>query len=202
MGERCRLVVRGEWRLALAVIREVMGEYHAYYAAWAVRRGGGLVARLCGEPAGAVVYYTAPLRDLTLGVVYYVAVLPPYRGRGLGRVLVASAEEAMRDVDAYAATTSDGNVASKRLFSSMGYTVESWDSLEARAGPAAAEAVYLSTCAYEDDTVMTREEVRPLGALTPDSLEDAQRLWDELCLRPYLLRRRHPLLKPAPSAAP
>ncbi len=197
MGERCPVSVREDWRLAASIIRDVMGDYHAYYAAWAARSGGGLVARACGRPAGSVVYYRAELPEAVLGVVYYVAVRPQFRGLGLGRILVASAEEVMEGSDAYVATTTDDNIASQKLFRSLGYTVEAWEGLESRLGPAATEAIYLSTCAYEDDIVMTREE-KPgaLRAITAESLEEAQRHWDNLCLRPYLLRRTRPTLHP------
>jgi len=193
MGGGRGLRVRADWRGAVRIVERVMGEYHAYYAAWAARAGGGLVARVGGRPAGAVVYYQAGLPGATLGVVYYVAVLPEFRGLGLGRVLVASAEEAMVGSHAYVATTTDSNAASKRLFRSMGYTVESWEGLEARLGPVAAEALRLATCAYEDDIVMVREEEPgALHRLAPESLGAAQGYWEKLCLRPWLERRRGP----------
>jgi GNAT superfamily N-acetyltransferase len=186
---RVRVVSNG--RLASRIVSSVMGEYHGYYAGWAARTcGEGLVAMVNDEPAGAAVYYRVEGNGRSIGVIYYVAVLRDYRRMGLGRILVASAEEALGDVDVYVATTSESNVASRRLFSSMGYRVESWEAFEARTSPATAEALYLAACAYEDDIVMYKEAWRgALKGLGAAMLRAAQEAWDELCLKPYVLRR-------------
>ena len=184
--------VVGDWRLASHIVSSVMGEYHGYYAGWAAEHcGGGLVALAEGRPAGSVVYYTVETPHARIGVVYYVAVLPRYRGLGLGRILVASAEEVMRGSDVYVATTSESNVASRRLFHSMGYRVESWISLERRLGPAPREVLEMAACAYEDDVVMYKE-VAPgaLSRIGAGDLRAARNAWDGVCLKPYLLRKR------------
>jgi len=188
-GLRIRVV--SDRSLASRIISYVMGEYHGYYAGWAARTcGDGLVAKVNGKPAGAAIYYRVRGDGRSIGVIYYVAVLREYRRMGLGRILVASAEEALGGVDVYVATTTESNVASRRLFSSMGYKVESWDALEAEASPAVAEALYLAACAYEDDIVMYKEAWRgALKGLGAAALKAAHEAWDEVCLKPYVLRR-------------
>ncbi len=181
---------------AVEVIGEVFGWRDAYYAREAAHAasGVGLVALADGERAGAVVAYAAP-GPLSLGIVYYIAVRPRWRGRGLGRVLLASAEEALEwlGAEAFLATASAGNEASATLFSGMGYTVKAIWEAAGEIGWEAVDALLHAACSYEDDLVMVKPwEPRRLSRLSPEHYRDT---WWRACYTPWLKlyrRRRRP----------
>ncbi len=197
-------VIESTPREASRIVSSVMGSWHGYWAeaAASTRLGAALVALVAGRPAGAVVYYRIPSHGFEAVVIYYVAVLPWARRRGLGRLLVASAEEhaaitgrAERRV--YMATIREGNVASASMFESLDYRVEPVEALAEERGWETARLVEAATCGYEDYYVAARAE--PPG--DPFSLlwaaEDS--VWsvhEEVCVRPWLrLRREAPILR-------
>lgn len=179
----------------LPIIEVSMGRWHSYFAR-AVRRFGGFAVDLYrfGELVGQSVLYRLDLGSVVMGVIYYIAVLPSYRGRGYGRVLLASAEEAlsMGGVGYFAATISGDNEPSINLFRSMGYEIYSWGDVTRICGHRAMEILRMGTCGYEDDLIAIK---RDSGAV---SLEDicsadgkkARRWWRETCLKPWLSLRR------------
>ncbi|WP_460126262.1 N-acetyltransferase family protein [Stetteria hydrogenophila] len=178
-----------EWDLdsAVEVVGRCLGRVHAYYAREAaVGAGGfGLVAREGSRVAGAVVAYPAR-GPVCLGVIYYVAVLEGWRGRGLGRVLVASAEEALEweGCRFTVATTSRGNEASVRLFSSLGYRVLGVEEAAGELGWEAVDALLHASCSFEDDVLMVKPwDPSTLSKLAPD---DYRETWWRACYKPWL----------------
>ena len=167
----------------MAVIREVMGRWHAYYAEHSRSVGGrGLVLEERGNRLGSVVFYEAKLGSITLGVIYYVAVKPRYRGQGLGKILVLSAEELMNP-DLYVSTLQSSNMPSRKMFESICYKPYTWSQLE-EFSSMLAEAIYRSTCSYEDDLVMIKGGISGVR-LDGDSLKRARRIWDIACYKPW-----------------
>lgn len=185
------LVVEEDLEGALRLVAEVMGEYHGYYAFWSREAGAsGLVARVDGRVAGATVYYKAGLDGLGLGVIYYVVVKPGYRGRGLGRILVASSEELMGPVDAYVATTTSDNRSSMRMFESLGYRALRLYELEDELGVMAYDLIVYATCLYEEDLVLLKDVSRDwYERITHEHLRAAYRIWERICYEPWLRRR-------------
>lgn len=151
-----------------------------------------LLLRLGGKPVASAVVYLADLGSVKLGVMYYVAVEKRWRGKGLGKVLVLSAEEAMglRGASGYVATTTIDNRASMSLFSSLGYAVLSWDAIGRRYGWRAVENLVRATCGYEDDVAMVKPVGMKLGRLleliSAASKRRVSRLWSRICYRPWL----------------
>ncbi len=160
-----------------------MGWWHAYYAGHSRSVGGrGLVLEARGNRLGSVVFYEAKLGSTTLGVIYYVAVKPHYRGQGLGKILVLSAEELMNP-DLYVSTLQSNNTPSRKMFESICYKPYTWSKLE-DLSPMLAEAIYRSTCSYEDDLVMIKGSIGEVR-LSRDSLKRARRIWDITCYKPW-----------------
>ena len=163
-----------------------MGRRHGYYASSSRRIGArGLVALVDGDPAGSVVFYKVNTRT-SIGVVYYVAVDPRYRGRHIGKILVLSAEEEM-NTDLYVATLVSSNKASYKMFRSLCYTPYTWEELE-KVDDVVAEVIYRATCSYEDDLVMIKGVIKN-GALGENDVEETLKIWDEACYKPWLMQR-------------
>ncbi|BAN90714.1 GNAT family N-acetyltransferase [Aeropyrum camini] len=179
--------------LAADIVSRVMGRYHGYYARAALERlkgAVGLVARLGGEEAGAVVCYRAEAR-VELGVIYYVVVLPRARGRGLGKLLVSSCEEKLGTPHFYVATIELRNTASARMFQSLGYRVMADYELADIVGWEAVAAIHHATCSYEEDLIALKEgrewvTLETLSKAVPDDYKD---VWWEICYKPWMERK-------------
>ena len=116
---------------------------------------------------------------------YYVVVARGHRGRGLGKVLVTSAEE-LCGADVYLATTTEDNVASRRMFRSLCYAEYAWSRLETLYGWDVVDELVRLTCGYEDDVVMVRP-AKKLGELA-EALKAhgaPDEVWERVCYEPW-----------------
>ncbi len=176
---------------SLEVIRASMGRWHHHFAR-SIKDQGGVVLDLIfhGKTVGQSVVYTVDLGHSVLGVIYYIAILPGYRGKGLGKVLLASAEEVLSDMKSehLLATISGDNEASLKLFGEMGYQLYSWVQISNRCGKEVAEVIRMVTCGYEDDVVALKsifgDPVFPRICSVNGSV--AKRWWRSACLKPWL----------------
>ncbi len=160
-----------------------MGWWHAYYAEHSKSIGGrGLILEAGGYIQGSVIFYEAGLGSVTLGVIYYVSVRPQYRGSGLGKILVLSAEELM-DSDLYVSTLQSRNISSRKMFESLCYRPYTWSQLEGFS-TTLSEVIYRSTCSYEDDLVVVKGDLQGLRFDRKD-LKRARRIWDIACYKPW-----------------
>lgn len=180
---------------AAALVERVMGWWHGYYAKAVLERldaSVGLVARVDGKPAGASIGFVAEGEGPRVGVIYYIVVDERYRGRGLGRLLVSKLEERLMSwgAETLIATIEEGNEASMRLFSSLGYKVLGVSQAERLLGWEALEALLHAACSYEEDYVAlkpVRVGVEQLRCLRPGSYRD---VWWRACYEPWLDLRR------------
>ena len=192
-GDSSIIVVEDEEE-AIRIIKRVMGERHAYYALEALRaleESTGLVARVNGRSVGSVVAYIArgSGRAPSLGIIYYVAVLPQYRGRGYGKVLVASAEEILESSgsEVFVSTIEASNEASINLFRSLGYATLSLEDAREVIGMRAVLGVLHAACSYEDDIIALKGDDFEAKLVTVD--EDSYRdVWWKTCYKPWLKR--------------
>jgi len=180
--------------LALRILSEWLPAYQQVYARAALENGGvGLVLEYDGLPVGSAIGYTAGGRggQVALGVIYYVYVRPRSRGRGLGKVLVASLEELLSGMGAslYVASTREDNWSSQKMFESLGYKVFNWWELEEEVGSEALEALEAAACMYEDEIVMIKPYDRKVISKLRRS--DYEELWYKACYKPWLDMRRH-----------
>jgi len=180
---------------AASVVERVMGWWHGYYARAALERldsSVGLVARAGGETLGAAVGFVARGEGPNIGVIYYVVVEEGYRGRGLGRLLAGRLREELegRGAELLAATIEEGNDASIRLFSSLGYAVMKIVEAEDSLGWEALEAILHAACSYEEDYVALkplRVSLEALKCLKAGAYRD---VWWRACYEPWLHLRR------------
>jgi len=188
--EELEVIVHSDFN-SLDVIRASMGRWHHQFAR-SVGGLGGLVLDLVisGRVVGQSVVYTLDLGSGVFGVVYYIAVLPQYRGRGLGKILLASSEEVLADMSSeyLMATISEDNISSMKLFGSMGYQLYRWDHIAGECGWKAAELIRMATCGYEDDIAAVKSANGPpaLPDLCSVDGKRARRWWRSACLKPWL----------------
>ncbi|MCE4600355.1 MAG: GNAT family N-acetyltransferase [Desulfurococcales archaeon] len=187
------VVERGSLRVLEELLTESMGEWHSYYAVEAVRGGIAeyLLAYIDGAPRGGIVYYSIPFKrggDLT--IIYYVVVSPRARGHDIGRILVLSVEE-IAGSKAYLATIGEGNIASRRMFESIGYRIYTYDSIEESHGHAIARKIARASCGYEDSMVAVKPGDTGLGLIADLDDDAVERVFQAICYRPWKrLRRR------------
>ncbi|MCC6050284.1 MAG: GNAT family N-acetyltransferase, partial [Thermofilum sp.] len=111
-----------------------------------------IVAEVDGEVVGAAELYVTSCEGYgRVGVVAFIAVVPAWRGRGIGRRLVEEAERLFRQRGCRfaAASTRSSNRASIALFTSLGYSVHERGS---RVFEELEDALY----AYEDDVIFLK----------------------------------------------
>ncbi len=175
-------------RLVYAMVAAAMGKLHAFYAAYPVARGVAMTAILyddTGKARGVNVFYRLGKGDESICVHYYVVVDRRFRGRGYGRILVASVEEACRS-RVYLATTTSDNVASLRLFSSMCYNVYSLAALVEKLGWDVVYDIIAAACGYEDDIVFVKANglgLEKVGEIAAKLIET--KTWYQVCYRPW-----------------
>jgi len=181
---------------SLRAIAISMGRWHDHFAR-AVELYGGYIVDLIVDSklAGQSVVYTIDLSGKMFGVIYYIAILPEYRGHGYSRILLASSEEALTVLSAeyLVATISGENTPSIRLFESMDYSIIPWQGLSKICSPKAMETLRMATCGYEDDLVAIKanssKEIFPY--LCEVKRGRARKWWRSVCLKPWLdLRKR------------
>jgi len=174
-------------------LEKAMSWIHSYYALACIDTNicRALIAYE-EEPVGVGVFYRVP--STWIGVIYYVAVLPRYRGRGIGRAIVASIEQLLsfEGAEVFIATTRVDNVASRDMLSSLGYIEVFIDDLS----DDLREIVRMMTCGYEDDLLYVKLEKISLEEFfsiisRKNTVEVIENLWRSICYSPWArLRRR------------
>ncbi len=181
--------------IARAIIEEEMGWTHSYYAIESVKRGFSkiVVAFIDNAPVGVGVYYLVNGSSIRVCVHYYIVVREEYRGIGVGKVLVSSIEELNRSVRGFLATTVYDNMASRRLFGSLGYSEYTFNYIEERLGYSVLRELVRATCGFEDDIFLVKSiGLDPLELLKSLSKERKiiRSLWENICWQPWLDLRR------------
>ncbi len=180
---------------SLSIIREVMGGFHTFFASMVEKIGGKVIDLYYSkELIGQSVVYSIDIGPCRLGVIYYMAILPRYRKRSFGRVLLASAEEAlsMMDVNYFAATLKEDNKPAVRIFNSMAYKLYAWKDIAKLIGQDKMEMLRMGTCGYEDDFLALKKDLGEVNLLEISDFdhEKVKRIWEEICLKPWLEIKR------------
>ncbi len=156
------VVVEAEGRLRRFVVelaRRSFGELDAEWVArgleWDRRWARTLVLLVDGKPVGFNQVYAWPCCGVTLGVHHYAAVVPEARGRGYGKLLIASGEEVLEEMgaDVFAATLSSRNRASRSMLEALGYHVLGWSEVGEATCESIVEELLYVTGGYGDDLV-------------------------------------------------
>lgn len=169
------------------VLESTLSWFHSYYATSCIDVG---ICRSVvvhnGEDIAVGVFYSVD--PISAGVIYYVGVLPRYRGRGVGKIVVASIEEilSLRRASVFLATTRSNNIASRKMLKDLGYLEIDLDVID----EGAREAVVMLSCGYEDDLLyvkvseVTVEEF--FSKLTEEqNLGTIETIWRNVCYTPW-----------------
>ncbi|MEM0260985.1 MAG: GNAT family N-acetyltransferase [Sulfolobales archaeon] len=185
----------------LALLREHMGFWHYFFASAVEKIGGGIVDLILSSErrlVGQGVFYKIATPEIILGVIYYLVIGREFRGKGFGRILLATLEEILswEDAEIFIASTTLDNEASRRLFRSLDYKEFSWKDLYKLLGSEETEILRKALCSYEDDLIMIRFEKRDIKDLKKalnkenTSRKTIERIWREICYTPWLRLRR------------
>jgi len=182
-GKECVDTVRN-------IFMNYMGWYHSYFASTCVEIGlcRALVALNNNTEIGAIVFYEASTYPIKLAAMYYIAVVEEYRGMGVGKALVSSAEYLLEN-RLYIATTQRSNLSSRKMFRDLGYIEIPFEHLSEDV----AEFVEKITCSYEDDIVLYKGAIN-LEYIASQNINKvvADYIWRELCYKPWkMLRKIH-----------
>lgn len=174
------------------VLEIAMSWFHSYYATSCIDMDVCRVAVAYDSGvAGIGVFYTIP--KLSIGVVYYIAVLPEYRGRGIGKALLASIEEILSydDIEVFIATTRRENTASRRMLIDLGYIEVDLENIDR----ALEETITMMTCGYEDDLLYVKLSRIDLNRFfdivsRASSIKIIEDIWRKICYNPWRRLRR------------
>lgn len=171
-------------------MKSSVGWYHSYFASTCIEEGicRVLIASESGVDIGTAVFYEALTKPFPTTVIYYVAVNSAFRGRGVGKALVASVESLFDDNSrVFLATTRESNTPSRRLFQGLGYNEVHIELLEG----IVAEVIEKLTCSYEDDVVLFKG-VKDIGVFAHfhENLIVAEKTWEKVCYEPWKRLRR------------
>lgn len=170
-----------------------MSWFHSYYALSCIDSGlcRAVIAYDDGV-SGVGVFYIVP--RLNIGVIYYVAVLPKSRGRGIGKAIVATIEELLsyEGIDVFVATTRGSNLASRNMLRDLGYIEVMLSNLASDVE----DLITMMTCGYEDDVLYVKLSSMNLSEFfsiitRPSSINVIEDTWRKVCYGPWAkLRRR------------
>lgn len=110
------------------ILGETMGYTNVFYTVTCVKEYlcNTIIVYQDHTPLGIGLYYNIPLRknNQYATIIYYVAVTKRKQRRNLGKVIVSSIEELNRNTQAFIATTKTNNIASIKMFTSLGYVTK------------------------------------------------------------------------------
>lgn len=116
----------GRWTAEMVLATPRVAHYVTH---WMHEGDAGLIAHVDGEPAGAAWWRTFTSEDPGYGYVaddipeLGLAILEPYRRRGLGRALMVALIERARaeGIRALSLSVEDDNAAARALYASLGF---------------------------------------------------------------------------------
>ncbi|MEM2512452.1 MAG: GNAT family N-acetyltransferase, partial [Ignisphaera sp.] len=175
------------------ILEDTMSWFHSYYALSCIDSGlcRAVIAYEDGV-SGVGVFYTIP--RLSIGVIYYVAVLSKFRGRGTGKAIVVTIEELLsyEGVDVFMATTRSSNLASRNMLRDLGYIEVMLSNLANEVE----DLITMMTCGYEDDVLYVKLNSMNLNEFFriiahPGSINVIEDTWRKVCYGPWAKLRKH-----------
>jgi len=132
------------------LISSSLSEFDSYYALKNLKNSQLILEYINGEPIG----FTELKQWGKIGIIFYLGVLPKFRGRGIGKKLILRAENVFREkgLEFSLASTRSWNKPAMKMFESLGYKFFNIDNVSDK-------IVYILN-AYDDNTVVCKELVK------------------------------------------
>ncbi|MBB5253197.1 GNAT family N-acetyltransferase [Sulfurisphaera ohwakuensis] len=129
------------------LITSSLSKYDSYYALKNAKSSKILIQKYNGKEIG----FAELKKYKNIGAIFYVGILPEYRGKGFGKELIKKAEEIFKrkNVDIIVASTKSDNIAAIKLFKSLDYTIFNKKYVKNK--------IIELLDAYEDDTIVCKE---------------------------------------------
>lgn len=176
------------YNIAKNILRETISWFHTYYALSCIEYNICKVIVAYNEDSvlGIGIFYT--ISRPGIGIIYYIVVPVEHRNRGIGKAIVASIEEILEYeyIDIFMATTKRNNIASRKIFMSLGYNEIELSSIDKEVG----EILTMITCGYEDDFLYIKS--RNLDTenlfnifLYNNLIKLIENIWRKICYNPW-----------------
>ena len=129
------------------LISSSLSEYDKYFALKNVKSSKILIQKYNGKEIG----FAELKKYKDVGIIFYIGIIPEYRGKGLGKEMIKKAEEIFREknVKIVIASTKSSNIPAIRMFKSLNYTIFNKKQVRRK--------IIELLDAYEDDLVVCKE---------------------------------------------
>ncbi|MBP1357914.1 MAG: GNAT family N-acetyltransferase [Sulfolobus sp.] len=129
------------------LIGSSLSSYDSYFAIKNVKSSKLLVQKYNGKDVG----FAELKKYRDIGIIFYIGILPEYRGRGFGKDIIKKAEDIFRkkNVKIIVASTRSSNIPAIRLFKSLDYTIFNKKYVKSK--------IVELLDAYEDDLIVCKE---------------------------------------------
>lgn len=129
------------------LISSSLSSYDTYYAIRNAKSSKIIIQKYNGKEAG----FAELKKYKDIGIIFYVGVLPEFRGRGLGKEIIKKAEEIFKSkgVSIVIASTRSDNIPAVKMFKSLDYTLFNKKYVRS--------FIIELLDAYEDDTIVCKE---------------------------------------------
>jgi len=129
------------------LISSSLSEYDKYFALKNAKSSKILIQKYNGTEVGFV--ELKKYKDI--GVIFYIGIIPEYRGKGFGKEIIKKAEELFieKSVKIVIASTRSSNIPAIKMFKSLDYTLFNKKYVKSK--------IIELLDAYEDDLVVCKE---------------------------------------------
>lgn len=129
------------------LIGSSLSSYDSYFAIKNVKSSKLLVQKYNGKDVG----FAELKKYRDIGIIFYIGILPEYRGRGFGKDIIKKAEDIFRkkNVKIIVASTRSSNIPAIRLFKSLDYTIFNKKYVKSK--------IVELLDAYEDELIVCKE---------------------------------------------
>ncbi|BFH73294.1 GNAT family N-acetyltransferase [Sulfurisphaera javensis] len=129
------------------LISSSLSRYDSYYALKNMKSSKILIQKYSGKEIG----FAELKKYKDIGAIFYVGILPSYRGKGFGKKIIEKAEEVFisKKVRIIVASTKSDNIPAIKMFKSLGYTLFNKKYVKS--------TIIQLLDAYEDDLILCKE---------------------------------------------
>ncbi len=170
----------------IELIRETLGDWHAYYAEASVKSGiaRGLQVKTDKKTIGGIIYYKVGGSFGSILIIYYIATTRESRRRGVASLLLREIEKREKPT-VLLATISPGNKPSISFFKGNGFEVLSYDEIKKKYGKEILYRITRLTCGYEDEYAAIKPPKTSWKLIELINWSSINEIFEEICYKPW-----------------